>query len=105
MVNDVSRAFFCAPARRQVLVELPEGDRDHRYMVGELNYSMYGTRDAAQNWGEEFAETMRAIGFTQGRASPCTFYHEEKGIRTYIHGDDFVSVCSDNNLKWFRKEI
>mgnify|MGYP003315960231 CR=1 FL=1 len=24
MINDVSRAFFCAPARRQVFVELPD---------------------------------------------------------------------------------
>ena len=52
MVNDVSRAFFCAPARRQVFVELPTEDPDHGAMIGELNYSMYGTRDAAQHWGE-----------------------------------------------------
>ena len=51
MINDVSRAFFCAPARRQVFVELPQEDKDGRDMVGELNYSMYGTRDAAQNLG------------------------------------------------------
>ena len=51
MINDVSRAFFCAPARRQVFVELPEEDSNGEDMIGELNYSMYGTRDAAQNWG------------------------------------------------------
>ena len=47
---------------------------------------------------------MVAIGFVQGKASPCTFYHEERGIRTYIHGDDFVSVRSNSDLKWLRKE-
>lgn len=51
MINDVSRACFCAPARRQVFVELPPEDKDGRDMIGELNYSMYGTRDAAQIWG------------------------------------------------------
>ena len=51
MINYVSRAFFCAPARGQVFVELPEEDREEEDMVGELNYSMYGTRDTAQNWG------------------------------------------------------
>ena len=48
---------------------------------------------------------MKAIGFEQGKASPCTFYHRERAIRTYIHGDDFVSVGTDADLKWLRKEI
>ena len=52
MANDVSRAFFCAPARRQLFVEPPEEDKDHRDMVGELNYSRYGTRDAANSLQE-----------------------------------------------------
>ena len=39
MINDVSRAFFCAPAKRQVFVELPTGDRDSDDdLVGELNF-------------------------------------------------------------------
>ena len=62
MNNDVSRAHFCAPARRQVCVELPDGDKSgHDDMVGELDFSMYGTRDAAQNWGEEGAGTMKKL--------------------------------------------
>ena len=68
MVNDVSRAFFCAPARRQIFVELPAGDSDSKATVGELNYSMYGTRDAAQIWGEECAGAMVAAGFVRGKA-------------------------------------
>lgn len=48
---------------------------------------------------------MKAIGFTQGRASPCTFHHKERNIRTYIHGDDYVSVGTDHDLKWLRKRI
>ena len=105
MVNDVSRAFFCAPARRQVFVELLEEDKDHRDMVRELNLSVYGTRDAGQNWGEECADTMKAIGFEQGKASPCTFYHKSRRIRTYIHGDDFVSVGTDKDLNWLKEQI
>ena len=59
MINDVARAFFEAPAVRQVCVELPEEDqtpedrrRDH---VGHLQMSLYGTRDAAMNWQDEVA--------------------------------------------------
>lgn len=46
-VNDVSRAFFCAPARREVFAELPPEGPDHAKKTGELNQPMYGTRDAA----------------------------------------------------------
>ncbi len=92
MVNDVSRAFFCAPAKRQVFVEIPAEDKDSGDMVGELDSSTHGTRDAAQNWGEECAGTMEAVGFIRGKASPGTFYHKERGVRTYTHGDGHVSV-------------
>ena len=105
MVNDVSRAFFCAPARRQVFVELPPEDADHKSMIGELNFSMYGTRDAAQNWGEECAGTMTNAGFIRGKASPCTFYHPDKNLRTYIHGDDYVTVGKEADLKWLRNKL
>ena len=60
MVNDVSRAFFEAPAMRQVCVELPEEDltdEDKRkYNVGHLRMSLYDTRGAAMNWQEEVAK-------------------------------------------------
>ena len=105
MINDVSRAFFCAPARRQVFVELPKEDKDHGDMVGGLNYSMYGTRDAAQNWGEECSDTMIQAGFKRGLASPCTFYHPTRQIRTYIHGDDYVSVGKGEQLEWLKNTL
>ena len=95
-----------------MFVELPEEDRGEEDLVGELNYSMYGTRDAAQNWGEECANTLKEMGFEQGKASPCVFNHKDRKIRTYIHGDDFVSSAKDfvssakgEQLKWMKKEL
>ena len=59
MVNDVARAFFEAPARRSVCIEIPKEDlteADKRHdKVGHLQMSLYGTRDAAMNWQEEVA--------------------------------------------------
>ena len=50
MVNDVARAFFEAPATRNVCVEIPKEDKteaDARHdKVGHLRMSLYGTRDA-----------------------------------------------------------
>ena len=92
MVNDVSRAYFYAKAIRKVYVEIAEEDREpgDENKVGELQFSMYGTRDAAQNWQEEFSGMLESIGFTAGRSCPCIFYHAERDIRTFVQGDDYV---------------
>ena len=74
MINDVSRAFFEAPATRNICVELPKEDRtepDVRHdKVGHLRMSLYGTRDASYNWQEEVAREMRGWGFKQGKYNP-----------------------------------
>ena len=60
MVNDVARAFFEAPAMRNVCIEIPkedltEADKLHD-KVGHLKLSLYGTRDAAMDWQSEVAK-------------------------------------------------
>ena len=54
---DVRRAYSYAAARRKVFVELPPEDYQpgDEHMCGLLRDSLYGTRDAAQNWEEELA--------------------------------------------------
>lgn len=77
MVNDVRRAYFFAKAQREIHVSLPEEDKamyqDSEDMVGRLRLSMYGTRDAAQNWAREYTTTLLGLGFVQRVASPCHF--------------------------------
>eukprot|EP00972_Heterocapsa_arctica_P006787 992463-Heterocapsa_arctica.AAC.1 len=55
MVIDIRRAYFNAPARRPVCVDIPpedweEGDENR---CAKLRSSLYGTRDAARHWEEE----------------------------------------------------
>ena len=57
LVSDVSRAFFEAPATRNIAVTLPdealaEAEKGQG-MVGVLKLSLYGTRDAAANFQRE----------------------------------------------------
>ena len=56
---DVWRAYFYAPTRRRVFVELPPEhyQPSDEHMCGLLQYSLYGMRDAAQNWEEELTST------------------------------------------------
>ena len=75
MVNDISRAFFHANVERDVYVQLPQEDQKvgEEHLSGKLRLSMYGTRDAAQDWYKEYSQQLMNVGFIQGKASPCAF--------------------------------
>ena len=71
LIADVSRAFFEAPAKRDLCVELPEealkAGETVQETVGKLRASLYRTKEASTNWQEEVAKCMTKWGFTIGR--------------------------------------
>jgi hypothetical protein len=101
---DIRRAFFHADAIRDVYVELPEEDNEEG-MCGKLLKSMYGTRDAVQNWEEAYSTFMTNVGFRRGKASPCMFYHKDRNLRVVLHGDGFTIVGLEKDLNWFQERI
>ena len=107
IVNDVSRAYFYARSDAPTFVEICEEDWEpgDESRCGELNVSMYGTRQAAQNWQRCVTEVLTKNGFRQARSSPCIFSHPEKDIATMVHGDDFVSAGTENALRWMQKIV
>ena len=76
-LTDVRRAYFHAPARRRMFVELLPEDYQpgDEHMCGLLQYSLYGTRDAAQNWEEELTSSLSDFRLTEGIACPCVRGH------------------------------
>ena len=100
----MKRAYFYAPAKRDVYVKLPIED-DEPGMCGKLFKSMYGTRDAALSWEFEYTDFMEKAGFHHGKTSPCIFYNPGNDIRCVIYGDEFTLLGSDQNLNWFRTQI
>jgi hypothetical protein len=74
-------------------------------MCGKLVKSMYGTRDAAQNWEEEYTGFMTDNGFVRGLGSPCVFFNEDRKLRAVIHGDDFTILGKEKQLNWFKERI
>ena len=91
---DVSRAHFYADAVRDVYVRLPDEDPKAKEpgSCRQLRKTMYGSLDAAQRWGENYAQVLEGGGFSRVAGSPSHFYRE--GLQTYIlvHGDDFFTV-------------
>ena len=104
MVQDVKKAYFYAPATRDVYVELPP-ERAQPGMCAKLYKSSYGTRDAALNWAQAFSEVLIKMGFRKGLSWPCSFFHQAWGIRTVVHGDDFLSEGPGENLKAMDDEV
>ena len=88
---DWRRAYFYAPARRRVFVELPPEDLQpgDEHMCGLLQYSLYGTRDAAQNWEEELTSTLSDLKLTRGVACPCVWrgHIKDEHVVATVHGD------------------
>ncbi len=107
MHADVSRAYFYAKAVRPVYVKLPEEDLapGDEGKCGRLKMSMYGTRDAALNWSLEYASTLLASGYVQGKANPCLFHNAAIGVSVMVHGDGFVAVGPEDKLKDTRKTL
>ena len=104
---DIKRAYFYAPVQRKVYIRPPledmlPGEED---MVGELQLSLYGTRDAAQNWMKEYSMHLKSIGFEQGRASPCNFVHKSRSLKTTCHGDDFIIIGNLDDIEWMGKQM
>ena len=80
---DVRRAYFHAPARRKVFVELPPED----YQPGDEH--MCGL---LQNGEEELSSTLSSLNLTRGSACPCVWRGHIKGedIIATVHGDDIT---------------
>ena len=44
-------------------------------------------------------------GFVRGRGHPCVFHHPVKGIKTLVHGDDYVPAGTEESLAWLEKGL
>ena len=86
---DISRAYVYAKSVRPMYVNKPTEDPRSAdpNCCGRLFMSMYGTRDAALNWHEEYAETLRKAGYVRGNAIPCLFYSGKCTVSVMVHGD------------------
>ena len=90
---------------REAYVELPDELGLGPEKVDRLLRSMYGCRDAGLNWELTVAKRMKAIGFTQGKSSPCLHYHATRKLRTTVHGDDFTTLGPRESRDWLHGEL
>ena len=89
MVLDVKRAFLYGKARRDIYIKLPPEDPKYGTgVVGKLERSLYGTRDAPQIWQDELKGTMEQLGYTSCVSQPVVFIHPSTGVKAIAHLED-----------------
>ena len=60
-------------------MELPPEDYEEG-MCGRLLKSMYGTRDAAQNWENGYSDFLEGAAFQRGISTPCMLLSQTPGM-------------------------
>ena len=74
---DVRKAYFHGVPTRKIFVRLPPELGLGKDLVGRLDRCMYGTRDAGAIWEGCYSDALIQMGFRQGVASPCCFFHPD----------------------------
>ena len=99
MLSDVKRAYFHELAKRDLYFELRVEDAgDQEGYVGRLRLALYSTRDAASLWQECLSQHLESCGFVRGRSNPCVFYNAVRDVRCLVHGDDYATAGSLEDL-------
>ena len=75
-VIDIKRASFYALARSPIFIEIPKWDLElgDEGCVGQLHLSLYGARDAAQNWAHEYTTFLLILGIPGGARISVQLY-------------------------------
>ena len=71
-------------------------------MVGCLQVSLYGTRDAAKAWQDALSGHIEGIGCVPGKGYPRVCMHDDKKLMIVVHGDDNASAHPKSSLQWSR---
>ena len=99
----VRRAYFQAPSRRRVFVELPpQGyQAGNEHMCGLLRHILRDTRDAARKWEEERAATLSKLKLTRGIACTCVWPGaSQRRTRRGNSGPGMTSSSVENDQPW-----
>ena len=104
---DVRGAFLYGRINRRVYIELPsqdpraaEGD-----LVGVLQRSMYGTRDAPMIWQGEVRRCLEHAGLKESTVQSSLYYHLDKQLIVVVHVDDFLISGPEEHAEWLYNEI
>ena len=107
LLLDISRAHLHCPMRREVYTRLPlehpEGGNAQR--CGKLVMTVYGCRDAGQNFELAVYDALAEAGSTRGSTNPCCYRHDERRLSISHHGDDFTIMGRRGDAHWMEARL
>ena len=105
-MHEITCAFLHASMQGEVPVflVLPPG-MGPPGMRGRLLVALYGTRRASFLWGEKMADTFSTEGFQRSKVCGQVFWHRKRDLESTIHGDDLLTVGSEEGLAWFDDNV
>ena len=56
-----------------------------KHFIGRIGLSMYQIMKLSPSY-------LIKLGFRRGPYNPCLYFHQERMLRTFLHGDDFATV-------------
>lgn len=106
---DVETAFLNASLNEELYMKLPKGYEQYTnggvQLVCRLHKSIYGLKQASNEWNKELDNTIRSFGFTQCVTEPCVYYRlsdSNETIILLIFVDDIIAIyCSEDSKEWF----
>ena len=105
MLVDVKKAHLNGVCDKDdIYVELPE-EAKAPGKCGKLTRWLYGMRQAARGWEDEYSAKFTSVGLMKGKASPSAFWCEATGLRCVVHGDDFTFLGYDEDLRRIRADM
>jgi hypothetical protein len=102
---DVKTAFLNATLKEEVYMKLPKGYEEYHPTTGvpfvcKLNKSIYGLKQASNEWNKEVDSTIEAFGFKRTVSDTCVYWKRSKLnniIVLAIFVDDIIIIHSTND--------
>lgn len=97
---DVKTAFLNGKLNEDVFMYPPKGLNVEKGKVLKLNKSLYGLKQAAKCWNNEFNNFMVKIGFVMSENDTCLYSKQHNGKFVYLllYVDDIIVASDDQNL-------
>ena len=102
---DVRKAYFYGRPSRNLYIRPPQELGLPKHVVCKRVRCMYGTRDAGAIWEDVYSDTLLAMGFVQGKASPCCFWYPGWELSCVVHGDDFTCLGVASSLDKYERAM
>lgn len=104
---DAISAFTQTPIKEEIYVEQPEGFAiDPQHKVLRLKMSLYGLKQASENWHKDISSFMISQGFSQSKIDENIFFKYSKTNRLIfvcLYVDDTTSAYSTEDEEEFEQ--